>query len=284
MLYTKICFMIRYVECKERTIRALSVDCANETIDEERGRKNFLRIFQYMQNQAARDPQQPEFTRIIGNQLVGRPLPRGTGTARLAVNDPRTCEHPDQHMRQRGNAKVDPQTGRKTTCLWWTCQLCNSRWERKAVPQTLDDDDPSDSDPILFGKHVGLTYLEVYNQYPKYCSWVLETAENDDKPSAGLLRLASYLLFHAPTDPPTAHQQVETNAQELGRLVQQRRMEELQHHQQMQVLAQAAPFPDSNENDEWMYTEEEMASMDAGHREHLASCHVALFDEPDPDL
>ena len=48
--------------------------------------------------------------------------------------------------------------------------LCNSRWERYPVPAPQNEGIPRDSDPILFGKYTGLTFLEVYNKFPSYCN------------------------------------------------------------------------------------------------------------------
>ena len=43
-----------------------------------------------------------------------------------------------------------------------------------------------------FGKHMGSTFLEVYEQDREYCLWILETVEKGD-PSAEIHQFAQYL-------------------------------------------------------------------------------------------
>ena len=59
---------------------------------------------------------------------------------------------------------------------------------------------------MRFGRHLGEQYIDVYNNHPTYCNWVLETAEHGEKPSKELQRFAEYLLFQAPVALPTAIQ------------------------------------------------------------------------------
>ena len=47
--------------------------------------------------------------------------------------------------------------GKKQTVLWWTCLLCNSRWERYPATAPSDERIPCDSDRVLFRKYNGLT-------------------------------------------------------------------------------------------------------------------------------
>ena len=46
---------------------------------------------------------------------------------------------------------------------------------------------------VFFGKHVGKTYAQIYNEYPQYAQWVLMTAQQEEEAGAQLLRLASYI-------------------------------------------------------------------------------------------
>ena len=44
---------------------------------------------------------------------------------------------------------------------------------------------PEDTDPLLYGKHVGKTYAEVYQRHPSYAMWAVTTAAGSRRPSAG---------------------------------------------------------------------------------------------------
>ena len=267
LLIVKVQHMLRYAAQKDRTILVLSIDHKERDIDLERGRQNFLKVFQYIKEQNLQTtPQVVEFTRVIGQELVGKPLPMGLGNKRLAVNDPLTCPHPDTAMAPRGNAHMNVR-GEKIQVNWWICKLCNSRWDRQPIPAHQNPDEPQDSDRLTFGKHLGKTYLEVYNTEPNYCSWAIETVQHGEHPSKELRRLAEYLLFAAPTEPPTSLQapQQPTSLQ----------MEHRRRHSQNEVV-----FPDND----WDMTDEEAATIAAAEQESRRSGHVSMHDDYDPDL
>ena len=187
VMLMKALFVIRYVAIKEVTIQALGADHKNETIDAEKGRQHFNRVFQYIKDKDVSQPK-AEFTRMIGHEVVGRQLSMSVTSQRLAVNPAEMCMHPDSSMARRGNAKE--KDGKKQAVLWWTCLLCNSRWERYPAPAPSDERIPCDSDRVLFGKHSGLTFREVYDNHPSYCSWVIETQGQGESPSPQLLYFA----------------------------------------------------------------------------------------------
>ena len=278
LLIVKVQHMLRYAAQKDRTILVLSIDHKERDIDLERGRQNFLKVFQYIKEQNLQTtPQVIDFTRVIGQELVGKPLPMGLGNKRLAVNDPLTCPHPDNAMAPRGNAHTNVR-GDKIQVNWWTCKLCNSRWERQPIPAHQNPDEPQDSDRLTFGKHLGKTYLEVYNTEPQYCSWAIETVQHGDHPTKELQRLVDYLLFAAPPQPPTSLQGQQT----LGYPPNALQMEHLNRHCLISAPAnpQQVVFPDND----WDMTEEEAASIQAAEQEHRRSGHVTIHDDYDPDL
>ena len=299
--------MVRYVATKEVTIQALGADHKNETLDEVAGRQHFNKVFQYIKDKEASRKQMPEYTRIIGNEVVGKQLTPSTPLQRLAIDPAELCQHPKSQMKRRGNAK-EQKDGSKNFSLWWTCLLCNSRWERYAVPAPQTEGTPADSDIILFGKHAGLTFLEVYNKYPSYCNWVLETQEMGESPSQHLLYFAKYLLFHAPADPPESIRikQEEAKEQAFGPLNPQNypqrpsttgqyNLDPTQFHTlgaTPQQLADARAFAGT----EWTHvtqqqqgqaqmewTAEEIHSMQMAELEHRRAAHTGMIDD-DKDL
>ena len=274
----KALLMIRYVATKEVTIQALGADHKNETLDPEQGRQHFNRVFQYIKEKDASRPKQPEFTRMIGDEIVGRQLALSTTSIRLAVCPADACLHPDSSMVRRGNAKE--RDGIKTHCLWWTCLLCHSRWERCPATTPPDDKIPCDSDRVLFGKHNGKTFREVYDNYPTYCNWVIETQEQGESPSPQLLYFAKYLLFHAPHEPPASIRVAQQEAQEqaYGPLGPQR----------PQVLPPQPPIQQQAQlawQQQWVqYTEEEQQAIAAANYEHLKSANVDMYDDDMKEL
>ena len=166
LIMLKVQHLFRYAATKDRTILILGIEHQNRDVDLDTGRQNFLRVFQYLKEQSLRSPQVQEFTRVIGSELVGKPLAPSTGVRRLAVNDPENCPHPDKEMVPRGNGHFNNRTNQRNQVCWWTCKLCNSRWERMPVPAHPIPDEPQDSDRMRFGRHLGEQYIDVYNNHP----------------------------------------------------------------------------------------------------------------------
>ena len=107
---------------------------------------------------------------------------------------------------------------------------------------------------------------------------MIETVQHGEHPSKELKRLAEYLLFAAPPQPPTCLQPrpaLSTAAAE------QHSLEELNRHSLISAPANSqVVFPDAD----WDMTEEEMASIAAAEQEHRRSGHVSMHDDYDPDL
>ena len=79
------------------------------------------------------------------------------------------------------------------TQAWWICKVCLSRCERLPLSAvTSTDQEPQPQDLITFGKHMGDTYQEVYEQDRSYCQWVMSTMETGD-PSEPMRRFAAYI-------------------------------------------------------------------------------------------
>ena len=70
--------------------------------------------------------------------------------------------------------------------------MCQSRGER--MPMTIPTGSPADDDQVTFGRHQGLTFLQIYQNHRDYAEWVLRTIESGDETSPGLRRLAEYLV------------------------------------------------------------------------------------------
>ena len=111
--------------------------------------------------------------RFINGQAVGKSRPPGEGKMdkMRAQMDPAMCQHPTDKMKPRGNR------GDK----WWICTACLSRWDRldHMAVNTINDMNLADRDRniLQFGKHMGSTFLEVYQQDPEYCRWIVQTVD-----------------------------------------------------------------------------------------------------------
>ena len=187
---------IRFAEIREHTIRILGADIENLSIDNNRGQKIFRNLFQEVREASGRETSTAStaYHRVIGNELVGEPLPRGSG---VATQSAETCHHPETEMSRRGTAKMhttNPATNppTKIMIMWWTCRLCQSRWARHPIPD-YGTSEAQDNDVMCFGKHAGKTYVEVLLTCPTYCDWVLMTAESGESPSPQLMRFAAYI-------------------------------------------------------------------------------------------
>ena len=111
------------------------------------------------------------------------------------------------------------------------------------------DNPVDDSDLMVYGKHIGRTYATVYQSFPPYAHWTMNTAEDGEPSHPDLLRLAQYCK--------------------------QRRQKEYQDL----LDAHEAPFPDQDGEDwEMNLTEAERASMDAAELEHRRAAQHELSD------
>ena len=144
------------------------------------GTDAYKRIFGQIQQAASSSSTQETYTRIIDNELVGKPLP--PADTKMAEADPMLCQHPNTAMKARGNRDTK----------WWTCLLCNSRWER--TPLREHQGPATSKETATFGKYAGHTLGQIYQNDKQYCEWVLRTIESGDKPkSTGIMRLAQYI-------------------------------------------------------------------------------------------
>ena len=75
---------------------------------------------------------------------------------------------------------------------WWTCTLCQSRWER-IKPADTSGTEPTGEEPLTWGRHSGRTMEYVRIADPNYCHWVLMTSETEETVCSGLMRFARYL-------------------------------------------------------------------------------------------
>ena len=254
-LWTVIAIKVRsvmsYALLKARTIRLLGFDHKTKEIDEDKGRNHFLTMFQYLTKLPDATTHEPvlEFTRLIGNELVGKCLGVSTQSKALVTTTPELCTHPNSSMVRRGNA---PQLieGKRIQSKWWTCKDCHTRWERIPMPNR-EDRAPEDHDPLVFGKHVGKTYAEVFQRHPSYVKWVVTTAQEADDPQPDLVRFALYCL----------------NRSNL----------EDQEAQEAREVAAAPDYPM-----EWDMTEQEAAQLAYQQLHHLQ--HPRVPEGEDPDL
>ena len=156
------------------------------------GKDTYNKIFQQVKDNPA--AQKQEIYRIVGEEIVGRQLPRGEGKeAEKATQQPALCQH--ANLVRRGNR----------TDKWWTCKDCVSRWERRS----MKDVEPTstslqDTDLVTFGKHLGGTYLQVY-QDQTYAQFILQAAEHDPKSLSWgspdmVMRLARHIVQKEKTE------------------------------------------------------------------------------------
>ena len=151
------------------------------------GEPVFNRWFSPAMTETVTRANQPIVSRVIKGQAVGLALSRGAGPkdALKAHMDPALCQHPEDDMQQRGNAKNK----------WWFCTKCMSRWVRTelALVNTLTPE-PNSLDLVTFGRHMGKTYEQVLQQDPQYCQWVLDTvAQGESVNNHNLMRLGEFI-------------------------------------------------------------------------------------------
>ena len=247
VIMTKIVQVFRYDRLKQATIRTLGFDLKDRQLNSVQGKRTFLTIFQYIKTMPEKTREEViEYTRVLGNELVGKFLGVSDHSKKMPTEDPSTCTHPDQAMRRRANALTSTRMD-GTHRQWWTCLHCHSRWERLPMPDRANPVD--DSDLMVYGKHIGRTYATVYQSFPQYAHWTMNTAEDGEPSHPDLLRFAQYCS--------------------------QRRKKEYQDL----LDAHEAPFPDEDGEDwEMNITEAERASMDAAELEHRRAAQHELSD------
>lgn len=65
--------------------------------------------------------------------------------------------------------------------------------QKKGLNQVYRMTNPCAQDPVGFGEHSDLTYGELKNQYPKYCTWVVKTMNESPEHGLRLGRLGKWL-------------------------------------------------------------------------------------------
>ena len=113
-----------------------------------------------------------------------------------------------------------------------------------------EDRAPEDQDPLVFGKHVGKTYAEVYQHHPPYAMWAVTTAQEADDPHQDLVRFARYVIC--------------------------RRNQEDEEAREAREVAAAPEYPM-----DWDMTEEEATQLAYQQHPHL---HPRVPEGEDPDL
>ena len=123
-------------------------------------------------------PSIPQNVRIIGDEIVGTKLEKLRGGIQHA--DPEICEHPDAHMKRRGNGKSKS----------WTCDLCKTGWKR--LPLNASET-PLPTDLVMFGRHRGRTFLDIATEFPDYAHFVVKSSNEEPDQPANFDRLARFL-------------------------------------------------------------------------------------------
>ena len=144
----KLLLVLQAFALKNRTQAALGTDA-------------YKRIFQRAREEDRQAGNQSPHHRMINGELIGKPLKPGDGTPTV---DPQMCNHPTAEMKRRGNK-----------AKWWTCQLCQSRWER-IIPE-IPTGFPTDDELMLIGQHAGKSFLHIWNFEHQYVHWIRLTAE-----------------------------------------------------------------------------------------------------------
>ncbi len=83
----KVLIVLNVHAVKERVVAALG------------GKDNYLRIFQQVETP---EVEQPAVTRIVDQEIVGKPIEPGVGEAEGAGMDPAMCQHPMGKMKDLG--------------------------------------------------------------------------------------------------------------------------------------------------------------------------------------
>ena len=163
---SKILLVVRNLEIKRTTQQILGVE-------------QYRRIFRQIDQIESPAAPSQVVHRVINGEIVGQVL---ASTGKETSTDAFLCQHPIDAMKRRGNR----------TQSWWTCMRCQTRWERLPLP--VQEGQPQDYDLVTFGKYVGRTYQEVYED-PPYSEWVLRTVESGETSQyPDMKRLALYLV------------------------------------------------------------------------------------------
>jgi len=123
--------------------------------------------------------------RFVRGEAVGKILPPGTGKkdAKGASVNPSMCQHPEVQMKRRGNQAEKA----------WICLACLTRWQRLDISEINQTGEvPQNTDVLTFGKHMGSTYLEVYQNDQVYCRWIMATMDQQEG-TEPIRKFASYI-------------------------------------------------------------------------------------------
>ena len=97
-------------------------------------------------------------------------------------------------MARHSKVRQDKNTLEMKGLSWWTCTLCKTRWSRHTYAEAAQTTVPQDEDPMVYGRYIGSTYRQIYEGYPEYATWVLQTAQQKPQTThPTLLQLAKYL-------------------------------------------------------------------------------------------
>ena len=149
------------------------------------GEPCFLRVFGTLQKQKERFKEQNQYFRVQDGELLGKVLTIASKTKKNKDRkcEPAMCTHPPQDLRKAGNKDAK----------WWTCTLCDMRWERLPIP--TQDHPATMEDLMLFGPHAEKTYGQVKDQFPGYVEYLIEDSHRVDQiPSREHSRFAQWII------------------------------------------------------------------------------------------
>ena len=152
------------------------------------GEQNYLRLCGKVRH-LPEAPEAPEITKVIQGEVVGKQKAEpGDGEVKV---DPDICQHPEKDMKRRGNRKS----------RWWTCDLCQTRWERRTVDSVLMTGPVGGNEILLTEKYLCKTFNSVMLSDPSYCQHAVASAEQEPSTHQSMRRFAQYI---AETEAPIA--------------------------------------------------------------------------------
>ena len=76
---------------------------------------------------------------------------------------------------------------------WWTCQPCQTRWERRSLESLIQTGPVTGNEIMLTGRHLGETFSSIMNSDPAYCQLAVSSAEQEPSTHPSLRRFAQYI-------------------------------------------------------------------------------------------
>ena len=80
-----------------------------------------------------------------------------------------------------------------TSAHWWTCTLCQTRWERRTLDAMTLTGAVTGNEVLLTGKYLGKTFSSILISDPSYCQHAVASAEQEPSTHPSMRRFAQYI-------------------------------------------------------------------------------------------